>query len=348
MNEHRFFLTAVFLAVFYCILKLYEPFLMIITIASLLAMAMYSINFKLYTLLRNKHLAAVISTLLLSTLLFGPLVYTITSISGIVNNVDAATFDKIQLHLKDIHYSYKLPQALAFLQADLDNFVADLNIAQISAQALSYIGAIGKNSAGFLKDMLFIVIFFFFALLNGKDLIDYFKSVMPMEDKEVNTVFSEVTNVMSVVFYSILVSAIFQGTLFALIGMFFGYDGLLLGIFYGFASLIPIIGGALMWIPLCSIELAHGNTYAAITIAVYSIVVISIVADTFVKPLFIKYINDKLVKTPTNVNELLIFFAIFAGLTTFGFWGMILGPAITTLFISLLKLYKTLKEKRYV
>ena len=123
MNEHRFFLTAVFLAVFYCILKLYEPFLMIITIASLLAMAMYSINFKLYTLLRNKHLAAVISTLLLSTLLFGPLVYTITSISGIVNGVDAARFDKIQLYLKDIHYSYKLPQALAFLQADLDNFV---------------------------------------------------------------------------------------------------------------------------------------------------------------------------------------------------------------------------------
>jgi predicted PurR-regulated permease PerM len=55
-----------------------------------------------------------------------------------------------------------------------------------------------------------------------------------------------------------------------------------------------------------------------------------------------------MVKTPTAVNELLIFFAIFAGLTTFGFWGMILGPAITTLFLSLLKLYKLLKEKHYM
>jgi len=159
--------------------------------------------------------------------------------------------------------------------------------------------------------MLLIVVFFFFALLNGKDLVDYFKSVMPIDAKEVNIVFSEVTNVMSVVFYSILLSAILQGALFSFIGMYFGYDGLLLGIFYGFASLIPIIGGAIMWIPLCAIEIAHGNTTTAIIIAIYSIVVISIIADTFIKPLIIKYINDKMVKTPTNVNELLIFFVNF-------------------------------------
>mgnify|MGYP003589704350 FL=1 len=169
-----------------------------------------------------------------------------------------------------------------------------------------------------------------------------------MDTQEVNVVFSEVTNVMSVVFYSIVVSAVFQGALFAFIAILFGYNGLLLGIFYGFASLIPIVGGALMWIPLASLEFAHGNTAGAVTIALYSIVLISIIADTFIKPIIIKYINDRFVKTPTMVNELLVFFAILAGLTTFGFWGMILGPAITTLFISLLKLYKTLKEKKYV
>ncbi|WP_263832037.1 AI-2E family transporter [Sulfurospirillum oryzae] len=346
MNEHRFFLTAIFLAVLFSIVKLYQPFLMIITIASLLAMATYTINLQLYKLTKSKHLSALLSTVFLSVLLFGPIVYTITSIGGIVNNFDFSMIEKVQTYLRTL--DYHLPAPLAFMQSTLDDFISNLNIAQISSTALSYLGSIGKNSAGFLKDMLLIVVFFFFALLNGKDLIDYFKSVMPIDAKEVNFVFSEVTNVMSVVFYSILFSAIFQGALFAIIGMYFGYDGLLLGIFYGFASLIPIVGGALMWIPLCAIEVAHGNTTTAIIIATYSIVVISIIADTFIKPLIIKYINDKMVKTPTAVNELLIFFAIFAGLTTFGFWGMILGPAITTLFISLLKLYKLLKEKHYM
>ena len=254
--------------------------------------------------------------------------------------------DKVQSYLRA--QEYRLPAPLAFLQSPLDDFIDTFNIAQLSTNALSYLGSVGKNSAEFLKDMFLIVVFFFFALLNGKDLIDYFKSVMPIDTSEVNFVFSEVTNVMSVVFYSILLSAIFQGALFGFIGAYFGYDGLLLGIFYGFASLIPIIGGVLMWAPLCALEVAHGNTVSAIVIAVYSIVVISIIADTFVKPLIIKYINNKMVKTPAVVNELLVFFAIFAGLTTFGFWGMILGPAITTLFISLLKLYKLLKEKRYL
>jgi len=346
MNEHRFFLTAIFLAVLYSILKLYEPFLMIITIASLLAIATYAINVKFMRVLKNRHFSALLSTLLLSLLLFGPIVYSVTSIGSIVNNFDFTVIERVQNYLLNLDYT--LPAPIAFLQPSLDDFIKNLNISQLSATALSYFGSIGKNSAGFLKDMLLIVIFFFFALLNGKDLIDYTKSVMPMDCQEINMVFAEVTNVMSVVFYSILISAIFQGALFSIIGIYFGYDGLLLGIFYGFASLIPIIGGALMWVPLCALELSHGNVVSAIIIASYSIVMISIVADTFIKPLIIKYINDTLVKTPTVVNELLIFFAIFAGLTTFGFWGMILGPAITTLFISLLKLYKTLKEKRYM
>lgn len=346
MNEHRFFVTAIFLAVLFSIIKLYEPFLMIITIASLLAIATYNINYKLDTLFRNRYIAASLSTLLMFVLFFGPIVYTITSVGGLVNNFDPQMIEKVQTYLKAIDYT--LPPSLAFLQPPLTDFIEHLNIAEISKSTLTYLGFLGKNSAGFLKDMLLIIVFFFFASLNGKDLVDYTRSVMPIDDKEINLVFSEVANVMSVVFYSILISAIFQGSLFSLIGIYYGYDGLLLGIFYGFASLIPVIGGALMWIPLCSYEIAYGNTTSAIIIAVYSIVVISIIADTFIKPLIIKYINHKLVKTPTNVNELLIFFAIFAGLTTFGFWGMILGPAITTLFISLLKLYKLLKEKRYM
>ncbi len=346
MNEHRFFLTALFLAVLYSVIKLYEPFLMVMAIASLLAMAMYNINLYLYKIVKNRYISAFLSTLLLSLLLFGPLVYSLTSLGLIVNNFDFSMVDRIKGTF--VTLSYQLPESLSFLQSYVDDFLHTLNLQDLSKTALGYLGSIGKNSAKFLKDTFLIVIFFFFALLNGKALMDYFKSVMPMDAEEINIVFSEVTNVMSVVFYSIVISAVFQGALFAIIAISFGYNGLLLGIFYGFASLIPVVGGALMWIPLASLEFAHGNTTGAILIALYSIILISIIADTFIKPVIIKYINDRFVKTPTIVNELLVFFSILAGLTTFGFWGMILGPAITTLFISLLKLYKTLKEKKYV
>ena len=57
---------------------------------------------------------------------------------------------------------------------------------------------------------------------------------------------------------------------------------------YGFASLIPVVGGVLMWLPFMIYEFAVGNNSNAIFIAVYSLVVISIIADTFVKPMIIR------------------------------------------------------------
>ena len=102
-----------------------------------------------------------------------------------------------------------------------------------------------------------------------------------------------------------------------------------------------------MWLPVAIYEVFTGSTGNALIIAIYSIIMISIIADTFIKPVIIKYINQKVVKTPTKVNELLIFFAIVAGLSTFGFWGMIIGPAMVTFFISLIQLLKKFSDDFY-
>ncbi|MBE0492382.1 MAG: AI-2E family transporter [Sulfurospirillum sp.] len=345
MNSNRIFLAAIFLTVLYWILRLYEPFLLTFVISALLSMATYRINIKLIHYTKNNTLAALLSTLLLSILFFVPIVYIITSIGGIVDDFNTSTIDKVINYVKTLNPT--LPASLEFLQPHIDDAMRSFDIKSFSTQTLSYSAYIGKNSATFLKDMFLIVVFFFFTNLYGPTLVSYVKKATPMDDNEIDFVFSEVSNVMSVLFYSILVTAIFEGLLFAFIGMYYGYDGLLLGILYGFASLIPVVGGALMWVPLSAYALANDNITEAISIAVYSIVVISIIADTFIKPLIIKYIN-KLSRVPTQINELLIFLAILAGLSTFGFWGMILGPALTALFVALIKLYEILKSKNFL
>ncbi|DAB31300.1 MAG TPA: AI-2E family transporter [Sulfurospirillum sp. UBA11407] len=345
MNSNRIFLAGIFLIVLYWMIKLYEPFLVTFVISCLLAIATYGINLKLLQLTRRNVLAAFLSTLLLSILFFAPIIYIITSVGGVVENFNPKIIEKIVAYINQLDFA--IPSSLSFVENDIREFFSNFDLKHLTSQTLSYAANIGKNSATFLKDMFLIVVFFFFANLYGPSLAQYAKNVMPMETSEVDLVFSEVANVMSILFYSILVTAIFEGALFAIIGMAFGYDGLLLGILYGFASLIPIVGGALMWVPICAYELANGNITEAIIIALYSIIVISVIADTFIKPLIIKYINQ-LSKIPTKINELLIFLAILAGLSTFGFWGMILGPAITALFIAILKLYELLKMKNYM
>ena len=144
---------------------------------------------------------------------------------------------------------------------------------------------------------------------------------------------------MSVVFYSTILTAILEGVLFGIIVYIYGLDFIFFTIMYAFFSLIPVVGGVLMWGPVSLYLYANGNSEGALSIAIYSIIIISIFADTFVKPIIIKFIQDKF-NAKMSINSMLIFFAIVAGLSSFGMWGIIIGPAVTAMFISILQLYK--------
>ena len=324
------------------VIYLYKPFLMTIIIAVLLSIATYSATKKFTQITRSKIAGSLISTLLMSILFFLPIIYSVNTLVQYINHFDVSYIEKISTYLTNLHY--KLPDTISYFQGSFDDFISKINVENISGFILPYATQFGKMSAGFLKDMFLIVIFFFFINLYADELIRYFKTILPMQKNEVDIIFSQITDVMNVVFYSILTTAILEGFLFGIIGKVYGYDGLLLGILYGFSSLIPVIGGAIMWLPISLYELALGHTKEAIFFAVYSIVIISIIADTFLKPMLIKYINERFFKTKTMINELLVFLSILAGLSTFGFWGMVLGPAITTLFISVLSVYKKIED----
>ncbi len=324
------------------VVYLYKPFLLTIIIAILLSIATYSATKKLIELTKSKIVGSLISTFLMSILFFMPIIYSVNTLLQYANHFDAGYIEKISTYLTNLHY--KLPDALSYFQGYFDEFISNINVENISSFILPYATQFGKMSAGFLKDMFLIVIFFFFINLYAEELVRYFKTVLPMQKDEVDEIFTQITDVMNVVFYSILTTAILEGFLFGIIGKVYGYNGLLLGILYGFSSLIPVVGGAIMWLPISLYELALGHTKEALFFAAYSVIVISIIADTFIKPMIIKYINEKFFNTNAGINELLVFLSILAGLSTFGFWGMVLGPAITTLFISILSVYKKMED----
>jgi len=74
------------------------------------------------------------------------------------------------------------------------------------------------------------------------------------------------------------------------------------------------------------------------------VIVISIIADTFIKPMIIEVIKRDFLKSTLQINSILIFFSILAGMSTYGFWGMILGPAITSFLIAITKVYLDYSE----
>ncbi|HED4840620.1 AI-2E family transporter [Campylobacter jejuni] len=347
MQNGKFFLISFILVILFLLLYLFKGFLLVIIIASLMAVATSNINAKFLNLTKgHKFLASILTTACMVLLFFAPFVYAMIELAKALKNFDINLVTQTLDYVKN--YQFTLSESFNFLEPKIKEFLASVDLNSISKQILSYASSFTKSGAKFLIDMVLICVFYFFANLYGTELVIYLKSIIPIDKKELDDVLSEVGNVMAVVLYSMVIVAIFQGALFGLITMFYGYDGILMGVIFAVSSLIPAIGGALIYVPVSLYEFASNNLNSALVIFIYSVIVISFIADTLIKPLIIKWINKKLVKTPTKINELLIFLAMIAGISTFGFWGIILGPAILTFFVSTLRMYVILKDKNLI
>lgn len=324
------------IASLYWMYLLYQPYMMSILIASLLAVSTHSFKRMLSTATGSVILASSVSALMLALLFFAPLGYFLTTLTLNLQHFDPQKLENVAGFLEELVRN--APPYLDNVKPYISDALQHLDVAALTAKALKVAGTVGGISASFLKNAMMIIVFYFFAHLYGARLIAYFKQIINLPKQDATLLGSEVSSVMSIVFYSILLTATLEGALFGVAVANMGYNGLLFGIMFGFASLIPVVGGALMWVPFMLYELSVGRTGEALFIALYTVVVISVIADTFVKPMIIKTIDHRLSKTETKRNELIIFFAILAGLTSFGFWGMILGPAITAFFMAMLML----------
>ena len=342
-STNRLFFGFFILFLLCWVLFLFQSYLLTISIGVLLAVATSNIHNAFLRFTNGKAaLSAAITTLFLCTVFFLPLIYAVIEIVKNAANFDIKSISHTIDYIKN--FDLKLPQALSFLEPKIKELIAGIDLPTLIRKVLSYAKGSLEKSANFLIDISFIMLFLFFSHFYANFFKSYIKKVSPIAKYELEAIFLEVANTMSVVFYSTIANMILQGFLFAIIASFYGFDGLLFGVLFAFSSLIPVVGGALVYIPLSVFEFSLGDTKAAIIILVYSIVVISTLADNFVKPLVIKFINEKLLKTPAKMNELLIFFSMLAGLSSFGFWGIVLGPAIVTLLSATLRVYAMLKS----
>jgi len=339
MNKTTLLITALFVLAIIGAYSVYQPFLLSITVAILLTMATFNLSKKLLTFTNSAKISSVFSTLLLSLLLFAPIVYLGTVGVGYISQLDKTgvkeTIHTVKVFIEEIPFFKELSQ----------QYLSDAKITGYIQDSTHYITVAGGAGLGFMKNMFFVVVFYFFINFYGNRFFEMVLKLLPVSAAKGTRMMQEVSATMEVVFYSIIVTAIFEGFLFGIIMSYFGFNGLLFGVIYGFASLIPIIGGIIVWAPVSLYAWTKIDSQTAVIIASYSVVMISIVADTFIKPMIIKVIQEDLLKSTIQINSVVIFFSILAGMSTHGFWGMILGPAITAFLIAITKVYLDYSEK---
>ena len=102
-----------------------------------------------------------------------------------------------------------------------------------------------------------------------------------------------------------------------------------------FATIIPIFGTALVWLPLAGYMALAGEWGPAVGLTLYGGLVVTHV-DNVVRCVMQKKLAD--------THPLVTIFGVFIGLSLFGFMGVIFGPLLLEMFVFCVNIFK----KRYL
>jgi len=216
------------------------------------------------------------------------------------------------------------------------------------AQILTTAGELVRSAGAFLFAALssttratavFIVQFFvllytmFFFLIGGPGLLRSVLAYLPLSDADKQRMVEKFVSVTRATLKGTVLIGAAQGALGGLAFWAAGIDG---PIFWGTVmtvlSIIPGVGGAVIWVPAAIILAATGAVWQGVALGVFCAFVVGSV-DNVLRP--------RLVGHDTKMHELLIFFSTLGGLLLFGVMGFILGPILAALFVTAWEMFGT-------
>lgn len=348
-NFLNLFFGAIFIVVFYLFVKLFWSYLGPFILALILATVFYNWYEWISRRLKGREsLSAAI--MCLAVLLFvgiptGIFIGLITNeaiglISFARNNINEET-------IKIIINNQWIQEQLSYLSR---LFNVDLSLMTIS----SHFGDIGKKvglfiysqgtrltanlfTAGFNLALLFFIMFYFFR--DGKKFLRRIMDISPLSDKQELNIVKTFSEVGSAVFFGNLVSAMLQGFIGGLGCAVFGIGkAALLGFAIAIFSLIPTVGTLVVYIPATIFLAVAGNIYVAGGYFIYNLIFSNLI-DNIIKP--------KLIENKIKIHPLLVFFSIIGGVRVFGLLGILYGPLIVTIFLTVLHIYEEdFKDKK--
>ena len=180
--------------------------------------------------------------------------------------------------------------------------------------------AIMGEISTFTIDMFVIIFVLYFMLIGGNKMETYIKDILPFNDANTQHVCHEVDLIVRSNAIGIPVIAIIQGAIATVGYLIFGvHEVLLVGILTCFATVIPVVGTALVWVPVAIILAIKGHWFGAVGIMAYGILVVA-QSDNLTRFILQKKMAD--------IHPLITIFGVVIGISMFGFMGVIFGPLI--------------------
>jgi predicted PurR-regulated permease PerM len=344
MKKENFTLALFFLIVaitFYLFYKLMTPFLIPIAWGAILAIIFYPLYLKLNKKVKSPGLSSLIMCIAIFVVIIGPAIYLMAALVGEAS--DAFTW--VNNAYESGQLKEYLTKMMPFLTKIQDKFTSFPQLANLDFESIfkNMIGtvtnAIGAKATGVIGDIaktvfqFFLTVFsMYFFFRDGEKFVKYLKRMTPLNQAQVGTTFGYLKEVIEGTMYGGVVMALIQGALGGILFAIMGIDSAVFwGAVMGFLSFLPVLGPFLIYIPAGLILFIGGSPVKGILMILIGTLVISQV-DNFVRPL--------LFRGKTQMHTFLMFFSIMGGVALFGLVGIALGPLVTAIFLSILKIFE--------
>ncbi|MEE4113057.1 MAG: AI-2E family transporter [Desulfobacteraceae bacterium] len=204
-------------------------------------------------------------------------------------------------------------------------------VGHISQFLINNLSSAAMGAATFLFTLFTWLYTMYFFLMDGDKLLEKILYYLPLEDHDEQQMLERFTSVTRATLKGTAVIGILQG---GLAGLAFWAVGIPSATFWGVImvvlSIIPSVGTALVWVPTALILGFGGAVGKAIGLFVFCGLVVGSL-DNLLRPI--------LVGKDTQMHELMIFFGTMGGIFMFGMMGVIIGPIIAALFVTVWEIY---------
>jgi predicted PurR-regulated permease PerM len=337
-----FLLGLTIVALYFCYL-LIAPFFKPVIFSIVLAVLFYPIYAYIGRWIRNRNIAAALSTSLVMLI--------ITSLSIFLGQALLSGLRDIYQSLKGSGESNErlsvftvnlFDRAIAFASRHIPIPVSDIQ-SSILNQAEKAVAGLITISAGALGSITSLVLnafiaFFilFFLLRDGRSMLRRGVVMLPLKPDQVRRLLMCVRDTLNAIAYGTIAMAAIQG---ALTGLAFWSLGITSPVVWGIVTtlcaLLPIIGTAFVLLPATGMLFFGGHWIKSLVLLIWAVAVVHPV-DNILRPYLI---GDRV-----KLSTLYVFFALLGGLETFGGLGVFIGPLILAITIALFRFLR--EEKR--
>jgi len=339
----RLLLLVASAVVLYFSFRIFQPFLLSISLAAILASLTYPIfEWSSKKLNGKSSLAALLTVFWVTVSLIVPFVLLVFLAAGEVTNVYGQVQEKLQTGELEKFVAMLSDSQLRFLFEWTDPYVdiKEINLAasltatlqQMSLVLLRYSTSLLSGFFQTIMHFLIMLVTLFFLFRDGESLRERIHTLIPISPTYEQQIVDKFRVVATATVLGNLLTAVAQGVAGGLVYWALGIPNPL---FWSFAtalfSMVPVVGTAIIWVPWSIYFLLTGLLSQGVILIFLSFFVVGMI-DNLIRPLFIE--------GRAKMNTLMVFLSIMGGISYFGVLGMIFGPIIVAVGITFLELYK--------